>query len=191
MIVISLKLLLNNTNRRFLLVGGKGGVGKSSISASIATTFANNKQMTLIISTDPAHSLSDSFKQDLTGGEPVPIVGLPNLFAMEIDPKQSSDDFKSLANINKQEDADNLMSQLSQFGLDDLDGIFDTMPPGIDEALALAKVIQFIKSDKYSHFKRIIFDTAPTGHTLRMLSLPDFLDSFMGKIIKLRVKMKS
>ena len=191
MIVISLKLLLNNTNRRFLLVGGKGGVGKSSISASIATTFANNKQTTLIISTDPAHSLSDSFKQDLTGGEPVPIVGLPNLFAMEIDPKQSSDDFKSLANINKQEDADNLMSQLSQFGLDDLDGIFDTMPPGIDEALALAKVIQFIKSDKYSHFKRIIFDTAPTGHTLRMLSLPDFLDSFMGKIIKLRVKMNN
>ena len=159
MIVISLKLLLNNTNRRFLLVGGKGGVGKSSISASIATTFANNKQMTLIISTDPAHSLSDSFKQDLSGGEPVPIVGLPNLFAMEIDPKQSSDDFKSLANINKQEDADNLMSQLSQFGLDDLDGIFDTMPPGIDEALALAKVIQFIKSEKYSHFKRIIENT--------------------------------
>jgi len=116
---------------------------------------------------------------------------LPNLFAMEIDPKQSSDDFKSLANINKQEDADNLMSQLSQFGLDDLDGIFDTMPPGIDEALALAKVIQFIKSDKYSHFERIIFDTAPTGHTLRMLSLPDFLDSFMGKIIKLRVKMNN
>ena len=91
MIVISLKLLLNNTNRRFLLVGGKGGVGKSSISASIATTFANNKQMTLIISTDPAHSLSDSFKQDLSGGEPVPIAGLPNLFHLG-DLIQNSDD---------------------------------------------------------------------------------------------------
>ena len=65
------------------------------------------------------------------------------------------------------------------------------MPPGIDEELALAQVIQFIQSDKYSHFKRIIFDTAPTGHTLRMLSLPDFIDSFMGKIIRLRVKMNN
>ncbi len=99
------------------------------------------------------------------------------------------DDFKSLANINKQEDADNLMSQLSIW-VGRFRWYLRHNAPGIDEALP-AKVIQFIKSDKYSHFKRIIFDTAPTGHTLRMLSLPDFLDSFMGKIIKLRVKMNN
>lgn len=51
------------------------------------------------------------------------------------------------------------------------------------------QVIQFLQADKYSKFQRIIFDTAPTGHTLRLLSLPDFLDASVGKLVRLRAKL--
>lgn len=58
--------------------------------------------------------------------------------------------------------------------------LLDTLPPGIDEAVAISKVVQFLKSPDYSHFQHIVFDTAPTGHTLRLLTLPDFLDKTIG-----------
>ncbi|KAG9136625.1 hypothetical protein Leryth_020281 [Lithospermum erythrorhizon] len=67
--------------------------------------------------------------------------------------------------------------------------LLDTPPPGLDEAIAISKVMQFLESQEYSMFTRIIFDTAPTGHTLRLLSLPDFLDASIGKILKLRQKI--
>ena len=57
----------------------------------------------------------------------------------------------------------------------------DTLPPGVDEAVAISKVVQFLKNPDYAHFKHIVFDTAPTGHTLRLLTLPDFLDKTIGK----------
>lgn len=60
--------------------------------------------------------------------------------------------------------------------------LLDTLPPGIDEAVAISKVVQFLKSPEYSHFQHIVFDTAPTGHTLRLLTLPDFLDKTIGSI---------
>jgi anion-transporting ArsA/GET3 family ATPase len=59
--------------------------------------------------------------------------------------------------------------------------LLDTLPPGVDEAVAISKVVQFLRSPDYSHFTRIIFDTAPTGHTLRLLTLPDFLDATVGE----------
>jgi arsenite-transporting ATPase len=186
------KSLMDNFDRRFILLGGKGGVGKTSISASIAVTFANIGQKTLIISTDPAHSLSDSFDQDLSGGDLVKLDGFDNLYAMEINPQEAGGDLKSFAGVNKDDEAvGDFMSSLSTLGFDEVGDLFETMPPGVDEALALAKVIQFLEDEKYQDFKRIIFDTAPTGHTLRLLSLPDFLDSFIGKIYKMRVKMSN
>ncbi|KAF3589752.1 hypothetical protein F2Q69_00032051 [Brassica cretica] len=69
--------------------------------------------------------------------------------------------------------------------------LLDTPPPGLDEAIAISKVIQFLESPEYNMFTRIVFDTAPTGHTLRLLSLPDFLDASIGKILKLRQKITS
>ena len=64
--------------------------------------------------------------------------------------------------------------------------LLDTPPPGLDEAMAIAKVVQFVDGGEFSQFDRIVFDTAPTGHTLRMLSLPDFLDATIGKVVRLR-----
>ncbi|MDH5647811.1 MAG: ArsA family ATPase, partial [Candidatus Heimdallarchaeota archaeon] len=183
--------LLTNKDRRFILVGGKGGVGKTSISASIAVKFASEGQKTLIISTDPAHSTSDSFNQDIGGGKIVKLEGIDNLYGLEISPDESGEDFKKLAGIEDEAQVDNIMSSLSSMGFEDVGELLETAPPGMDEAVALAKVIQIIQTDEYSDFERIVFDTAPTGHTLRLLSLPDFLDSFIGKLMKVRIKMNN
>lgn len=188
------------SGRQFILVGGKGGVGKTSAAGSLAVRFALTDGLsTLLVSTDPAHSLSDSFAQDVTGGLPVAVDGTDGLlFAMEIDPEQAREEFRS---ATKNEDGSSGVKdfmdgmglggwadQLSELKLGEL---LDSPPPGLDEAVAIAKVVQFLQAPEYSHFSRIVFDTAPTGHTLRLLSLPDFLDASIGKILKLKQKLSS
>ena len=80
------------------MVSGKGGVGKTSLSSSLAIKFAEAGHTTLIVSTDPAHSLGDSLGQLLPGGRPVPVEGtaLP-LWGMEIDPDRATEEFKTFA----------------------------------------------------------------------------------------------
>ena len=184
-------------DRKFFLVGGKGGVGKTSCSSSLAVKFAAAGHPTLLVSTDPAHSLSDSLAQDVTGGLPVAVDGTDNmLYAMEVDPDQAKEEFAAFARQNDvSSGAKDFMSSVGLGGLADqlgdlkLGELLDTPPPGLDEAIAIAKVVQFIKDEKYAKFTRIVFDTAPTGHTLRLLSLPDFLDASIGKIVRLRQKL--
>jgi len=77
------------------MLGGKGGVGKTSLAASLAVKFANAGHQTLVVSTDPAHSLSDSLAQDVSGGEPVIVQGTDYpLYAMEIDPEAAKEEVK-------------------------------------------------------------------------------------------------
>nr|AFK42044.1 unknown [Medicago truncatula] len=78
-----------------------------------------------------------------------------------------------------------------QLGDLNLEELLHTPPPGTDEIIAIAKVMQFLESEEYSMFSRIVFDTAPTGHTLRLLSLPDFLDGSIGKLMKMKMKLGS
>ncbi|KAF9674896.1 hypothetical protein SADUNF_Sadunf10G0174900 [Salix dunnii] len=174
--------MVAGTQRKYYMLGGKGGVGKTSCAASLAVKFANSGHPTLVVSTDPAHSLSDSFAQDLTGGTLVPVEG-PEcpLFALEINPDKAREEFRSAT----QKSGGTGLGELK------LGELLDTPPPGLDEAMAIAKVMQFLESQEYSMFTRIVFDTAPTGHTLRLLSLPDFLDASIGKILKLRQKITS
>ena len=192
-------LMAKGKDRKYYMVGGKGGVGKTSLSSSLAVKFATAGHHTLLVSTDPAHSLSDSLAQDVTGGLPVAVEGTDGmLYAMEVDPDQAKAEFAAFA---KQADvsagAKDFMSSVGLGGLADqlgdlkLGELLDTPPPGLDEAIAIAKVVQFIKDEKYAKFTRIVFDTAPTGHTLRLLSLPDFLDASIGKIVRLRQKLTS
>ena len=185
--------------RKYFLVGGKGGVGKTSLSSSLAVKFAMNGHPTLVVSTDPAHSLSDSLAQDVTGGMPVAVDGTDMmLYAMEIDPEQAKAEFSAFAQKNDvSSGARDLLGSVGLGGMADqlgdlkLGELLDTPPPGLDEAIAISKVVQFIKDEKYAKFTRIVFDTAPTGHTLRLLSLPDFLDASIGKIVRLRQKLTS
>ncbi|XP_042034091.1 ATPase GET3B-like [Salvia splendens] len=190
--------MVSGTQRKYYMLGGKGGVGKTSCAASLAVKFANNGHPTLVVSTDPAHSLSDSFAQDLTGGRMVPVEGpISPLFALEINPEQAREEFRSASKSNGGSGVKDFMDGMGlgliadQLGELKLGELLDTPPPGLDEAIAISKVIQFVESQEYNMFTRIIFDTAPTGHTLRLLSLPDFLDASIGKILKLRQKISS
>ncbi|XP_024984078.1 ATPase ARSA1 [Cynara cardunculus var. scolymus] len=190
--------MIVGNQRKYYMLGGKGGVGKTSCAASLAVKFANNGHPTIVVSTDPAHSLSDSFDQDLTGGTLVPIQGLNSpLFGLEINPEKTKEDFRSAAQGNGGAGVKDFMNSMGlgmvaeQLGELKLAELLDTPPPGLDEAIAISKVMQFVDSPEYSTFTRIVFDTAPTGHTLRLLSLPDFMDASIGKIMKLKTKIAS
>jgi len=167
---------LKKKSTEFFLFGGKGGVGKTSIAAASALLFSESGKKTLIISTDPAHSLSDSFETKI-GGEVRKL--RKNLFAVEIDPKKAMAEYKEKIAPQMEK-----MDFLKGLGLEDTFD-FAGNTPGIDEMAAFDKFLQYMQSKDYDV---IVFDTAPTGHTLRFLSLPDVLDSWVGKMINLRMK---
>ncbi len=171
---------------QMIMFGGKGGVGKTSCAASSAIWAAEHGRNTLVISTDPAHSLGDSFGMQFPPGEPTPVEGIKNLTVLEINPKANMKEFQEITNVNP-------MEEIGIPGMGDM-GMFDELkefssmnPPGIDEALAFAKVLEFIETEH--SYDLVIFDTAPTGHTLRFLSLPETLSGWIGKLMKLRLKI--
>ncbi|KAH7683986.1 arsenite-transporting ATPase protein [Dioscorea alata] len=190
--------MVSGTQRKYYMLGGKGGVGKTSCAASLAVKFANHGHPTIVVSTDPAHSLSDSFGQDLSGGTLVPVDGVDSpLFALEINPEKAREEFRSASQksggtgVKDFMDSMGLGMLVEQLGELKLGELLDTPPPGLDEAIAISKVMQFVEAQEFNMFSRIVFDTAPTGHTLRLLSLPDFLDASIGKILKLKKKLTS
>jgi arsenite-transporting ATPase len=147
----------------------------------MAVLSANRGFRTLVLSTDPAHSLSDSFDQDLSGGEVVPIKGFKNLWGMEISTEKGMQDFQQVLGDNPMGPGADMAASL----MGDMSGM---SPPGSDEAMAFGKILEFIEDSSYD---RVIFDTAPTGHTLKLLELPDMLDSWLGKILTLRQRLSS
>ncbi|XP_030929205.1 ATPase ARSA1-like isoform X2 [Quercus lobata] len=161
--------MVSGTKRKYYMLGGKGGVGKTSCAASLAVKFANSGHPTLVVSTDPAHSLSDSFAQDLTGGTLVPVEGPDSpLFALEINPEKAREEFRSATQKNGGTGVQDFMNGMGlgmladQLGELKLGELLETPPPGLDEAMAISKVIQFLESQDYNMFTRIVFDTAPT-----------------------------
>lgn len=169
----------NKGKTTFVFIGGKGGVGKTTISAATALWCARQGQKTLIISTDPAHSLTDSFEKNI-GHNPTPIA--ENLEALEIDPEIAMKDYEAKM---KEQQALNPGMDMGMMQ-DQMD--MASMSPGIDEAAAFDKFLQYMMTDEYD---MVIFDTAPTGHTLRFLSFPEMMDSWVGKMIKVRRQIGS
>jgi len=176
MIIMMKNILKREKQTSYYFFAGKGGVGKTSIAAATALHFSKKGKKTLIISTDPAHSLSDSFETQI-GGDIKKLKN--NLFAVEIDPKKAMHEYKERLTPQIEK-----MDFLKGFGLEDTFD-FAGSTPGIDEMAAFDKFLQYMQSKEYDI---IVFDTAPTGHTLRFLSLPDVLDSWIGKMISLRMK---
>jgi arsenite-transporting ATPase len=173
-------------NLKMIMFGGKGGVGKTTCASSSAIWAAENGRNTLVISTDPAHSLGDSLGVELQPGIPTPIEGIINLTAMEINPKANMAEFQGITNVNPMEEIG--LSGIADMPLmEDMQELSSLTPPGIDEALAFAKVLEFIETEH--DYDLIVFDTAPTGHTLRFLSLPETLSGWIGKLLRLRVKI--
>ncbi len=176
-------------NLKIIMFGGKGGVGKTTCASSSAIWAAEHGRNTLIISTDPAHSLGDSLGINLPPGEPTPIPGINNLTALEIDPKKNLAEYKGLTSVNPMEGMKmpGLMEGIPM--MEDLQDLTSMNPPGIDEAFALLKVLEIIETEH--DYDLVIFDTAPTGHTLRFLSLPETLSGWIGKLLKMRLKLGS
>ncbi|CAN1768413.1 ATPase GET3B [Linum perenne] len=174
--------MVSGTRRKYYMLGGKGGVGKTSCAAALAVKFANSGHPTLVVSTDPAHSLSDSFAQDLTGGTLVQVEGPDSpLFALELNPEKAREEFRTASQSNGGTGVKDFMEGMglgmlveqlcmlliNKLGELKLGELLDTPPPGLDEAIAISKVwislvIQFLESPEYNMFTRIVFDTAPT-----------------------------
>lgn len=171
----SLQNLLDQKSLRWIFVGGKGGVGKTTTSCSLAIQMAKVRKSVLLISTDPAHNLSDAFSQKF-GKDARLVEGFTNLSAMEIDPNGSINDFIAAGG----DQADDAMAGLGGMGGMMQDLAFSI--PGIDEAMSFAEVLKQVKSLSY---EVIIFDTAPTGHTLRFLQFPTVLEKALAKISQL------
>ncbi len=171
---------------KFLLVGGKGGVGKTSVASALSIALAESGKRVLIISTDPAHSVSDSFDMDFSSGEITKVEGVKgDLFALEINPETAGDEISKA--IGQQVDSDQFASISAMPGLSELQGFSEDMksipPPGMDEALSFAKILEYAEDES---FDTVVLDTAPTGHTLRLLNIPEFLDSFLGRMLKMK-----
>ncbi|EME27403.1 arsenite-translocating ATPase, ArsA family [Galdieria sulphuraria] len=173
-------------------VCGKGGVGKTTCAAAYGVYLAERGYRTLIVSSDPAHSLADSLDIDLKKGEISPVVGCENLWALEVDTTAAVGEFRdavsSLTSINQTVDKE-LQDWASRLGIEEFRDILDNIPPGADEFIALTKV--FVSSETTSNRKYdyLVIDTAPTGHTIRLLAFPDFLSRFLSKALALRGKL--
>ena len=132
--------------------------------------------------------------QDISGGSAMDAVGCENLQAMEVETGDAVDRFRAAVSGFRAEDlglggvAEDVLSQL---GLDEFADILDNTPPGLDELLALAEVLALVRSEDGAPtaYDRIIFDTAPTGHTLRLLAFPEFIDSLLGKLLALKSRL--
>ena len=173
-------------------------VGKTTVSSSLAVHLAATQfdSNILVVSTDPAHSLGDALDVDLRSsrGEPVVLtdpVTAGRLAACEVDATAALADFRqSVAAFDVDRLADAMgvsPALLESLGLSEFSGLLNNPPPGLDELVALSKVLD--QDETTSAYDVIFVDTAPTGHTLRLLQLPQFLDGFLGKLINLRLKL--
>jgi len=153
---------------RTILYTGKGGVGKTSVAAATARRCAAAGQQTLILSTDPAHSLSDSLEVEL-GGEPTPAGG--NLWGLEVDAQTEMT--RHWAGVQ-----DWLGELLVERGIDRISAEELTVPPGMDELFALLRLQE---QHGCGQWDVIVVDCAPTGETLRLLSFPEVARWWLDK----------
>jgi arsenite-transporting ATPase len=163
---------------RILLFTGKGGVGKTSIAAATAYLAAKKGYKTLVMSTDPAHSLADSFDVKL-GGEPIRIA--KNLYGEEINPQKKIEE-----NWGAVKDWLIALFSATSDSIDEVVAEELSVLPGMDELFSLIEIKKYYENKKYDF---LIVDCAPTGATLRLLSFPDVAGWYMRKIFPIEKKI--
>ena len=146
---------LNNPSYKWIFVGGKGGVGKTTTACSIALALSKYRRNVLLVSTDPASNIGDAFQQHFTS-QPQLVQGTTNLYAKE------SQGMEQLTGT----DAGNSLGSALEI-------------PGIDEAATMLSLFSSIESEVYDV---VVFDTAPTGHTMRLLQMAGNTKSIFSKL---------
>lgn len=144
---------------QYLFFSGKGGVGKTTMACATAVENADAGRKTLIVTTDPASNLADVFEQPI-GHQVVPITGVPNLFAMEIDPDRATEEYR-----------DRILGPYRAAMPEAVVKVLEEQfrSPCTTEIASFDRFVDFMDS---GDFNVVIFDTAPTGHTIRLLELP-------------------
>lgn len=156
-------MLLNE--KRLILVGGKGGVGKTTMSAALAVLASQHHKKVLVVSTDPAHSLADAFGRAPIGDQITAVA--PAIDAIELDPDKEVE--QHLAKVSAQLKR---FAQPQMFTEIERQLRLTRLSPGAQEAALLERLSTVIELGMAS-YDRVIVDTAPTGHTLRLLTLPE------------------
>ncbi|MDI6887450.1 MAG: ArsA family ATPase, partial [Candidatus Thermoplasmatota archaeon] len=176
--------------RKLYLFGGKGGLGKTTVAAATALQLAKmlpDKKI-LIFSTDPAQALGRSFDL-LIGTEPLQIK--ENLYAVAMDADEALNEFKQTYKKEIDEIFEGFVTGGAgidlPFDRKMFDRVLELSPPGLDELMALTKIMDFIEEGRYDIF---ILDTAPSGHLLKLLELPAMVMDWLSALIKTMMKYR-
>jgi len=170
----------NHPERRYIMFGGKGGLGKTTLSATCAYWLARQGKRVLLFSVDPQASLSDIFQKDIFGKGAVPIV--ENLWAQEIDADKRIRDYQNEIR----------QKILDMYGFDKVPEEIDSYiasasaEPAMEESAIFDAVVDIIVKGDYDYY---IYDLVPLGHALYYLSMAKVYDEWINKITKLREEM--
>jgi arsenite-transporting ATPase len=174
------KIFTDQPDRRYIMFGGKGGLGKTTFSAAAAYYLAKIGKKVLVFSVDPQASLSDIFKQDIFGKGAVEI--MPNLYAQEIDADHRIRDYQQ--EIRKK--------ILDMYGLESVPEEIENYiqaaaaEPAMEESAIFDEVVDIVVGGEYDYY---IYDMVPLGHALYYLSMASVYDEWISKITKLREEM--
>jgi arsenite-transporting ATPase len=175
------KIFEQYPDRRYIMFGGKGGVGKTTFSAATAYYLAKKGKKVLVFSVDPQASLSDIFKVDIFGKGPTEI--MPNLYAQEIDADRRIKEYQD--EIRKK--------ILDMYGLDNIPDEIESYiqaasaEPAMEESAIFDEVVDIVVRGGYDYY---IYDLVPLGHALYYLSMASIYDEWIDKITNLRQQMR-
>jgi arsenite-transporting ATPase len=174
------ELFSEQPNRRYIMYGGKGGLGKTTFSAATAYYLAKTGRKVLVFSVDPQASLSDIFKRDIFGKGAVEI--MPNLYAQEIDADQRIREYQQEI---RQKILD--MYQLETVP-EEIENYIQAAAaePAMEESAIFDEVVDIVVGGEYDYY---IYDMVPLGHALYYLSMASVYDEWISKITKLREEM--